>query len=219
MAQPRRIVRQGHLTREQYQKFIECVEEPLHQLLFDFWLYTGARLSESLNFRKNQSWMPYYAKDTDHDDKGLQLEEPEDGVLVITVPSEYSKHHEEDELYINDLPFIMRLIQHINQLPHNAYVFPILTQKKGYETILRERVILEHAIADGLRKAGLYQLVGRVTPHAFRRTRIKWDEEDFGGQISLVQLRARHKDVRQTMEYAKRDSEELQRMLRRNNGS
>ncbi|MBU0925850.1 site-specific integrase [bacterium] len=212
---PHHNIKMGYLSEEEMWLLINTVDDEQFKIFIMFLFYTGCRIGEALNFKKNNSWIDIYKKDKDFFYSSIDKEKKK--LFKINLPREFIKRDTYPYVYIDNIDAIKMVYSYLNKIKHDDYVFKFIEIKgiKTYFNLKNERDIVDKKIKEYMIKAGLEIKKDEITPHGLRRSNIHYTYKKTGKHVTLTQQRARHSTFDMTAKYLKPKQEELEDALQK----
>lgn len=169
--------------------------------LYLFLFYTGARIGETLQMRKNKNWF-------DELDKNGNLPHRE-AMLRISIPAGYAKTDDESatqKLYIAELDVRKEFVDWVNTIMPNHFVFNFLDKgntqdDKTFLEITDEMLIIRKNMRETMLAANFEtKFIDAFTIHSWRVSNIHYTQS-ITGMTNETQRRARHSSSAMTDYY------------------
>lgn len=200
-------VKKGHFSEEEFLKFIEFIDDKQIKLMYLLMFYTGARIREVIQIKKNTEWFPSLK-----DGKIILL----DGELFKTViPKLFAKSkRDEESLYFIKKDIEKLLINFVNECKDNDYIFSIRKDTSRTRIYLDEQKIknvFRKYLECTLITSGFSHFKGLLTPHSFRRGFVHYTYNLSGNDIVFTSKVTRHKSgVVMTDKYLQQDQKKIE---------
>lgn len=202
---PRKTPHKEFMEEEIFKRYIATFnKDDIFRKLFIFLFYTGARISETLQMRKNKLWFKEIVEKN-----GKYFIPHKDRMLTITIPVGYAKTDEDgsqQKLYIPELDIREEIIAWLNNIPDNYFIFDFinkggLREDKSYLDIVNEMYIIRNKMRTTMLNSGFeVDFIEKFTIHSWRVSNIHYTQS-ITGLAQETQKRARHSSIGMTSYY------------------
>lgn len=195
-------IRTGNFKEDEFKKFISYIDDEQVKLMFLLMFYTGARIREVIQVKKNNSWFPNLK------DGKIELKSGE--IFKTIIPKIYVKSKKADEsLYFINVEIENMLINYVNKCEDNQYIFNLIPGMKRSRNYLDEQSMKNYfnkKLEYYLSISGFSHEIGNFTAHSFRRGFVHYMYKKSGNDIVFTSNVTRHKSgVVMTDKYLKQD--------------